>query len=109
MTGTTAAYSLADAMCPPKASSSSSSSSGTRDRRLVHDEYVDRNRDDPAIDPNVQLALDRARHLAAESSSLVRRTASLRLALRASINIADDVLRRHAKLLLHSGERNERA
>ena len=82
-------------MCPPKAS-------GPRDRHRVRGDDVDDDDDD--VDPAVRLTLDRAIARASDLSSLIRRTASLRLALRASINIADDVSRRHAELLLHSGE-----
>ncbi|KAL3822328.1 hypothetical protein ACHAXA_002643 [Cyclostephanos tholiformis] len=78
-------FSLTDAMCPPKKA------------RGNHHDDVD-------FDPAVSIALDSASVRASDLSSLVRRTASLRLALRASINIADDVSRRHAELLLHSGE-----
>jgi len=37
-------------------------------------------------------------------TALLKHTTSLRLALRASINIADDISNRHAELLRHSGE-----
>ncbi|KAL7528657.1 hypothetical protein ACHAWF_002652, partial [Thalassiosira exigua] len=57
-----------------------------------------------AVDPAVASALNDASLRAAALTTLVRHAASLRLALRASLNIADDVQRRHAELLRHSGE-----
>ena len=39
-----------------------------------------------------------------ELTNLIRHSSTLRLALRASINITEDVSRRHTELLLHSGE-----
>jgi len=51
-----------------------------------------------------KIALDNAFHNADHLTSLLKHTTSLRLALRASINIAEDISNRHAELIRHSGE-----
>jgi len=51
-----------------------------------------------------KLALENAIHNSDQLTSLLKHTTSLRLALRASINIAEDISNRHADLIRHSGE-----
>lgn len=55
-------------------------------------------------DPSVKQTLDRAVDKTDHLTSLLKHTTSLRLALRASINIAEDISNRHADLIRHSGE-----
>eukprot|EP00535_Pseudo-nitzschia_heimii_P007991 CAMPEP_0197178156 /NCGR_PEP_ID=MMETSP1423-20130617/3523_1 /TAXON_ID=476441 /ORGANISM="Pseudo-nitzschia heimii, Strain UNC1101" /LENGTH=851 /DNA_ID=CAMNT_0042627841 /DNA_START=89 /DNA_END=2644 /DNA_ORIENTATION=+ len=50
------------------------------------------------------IALENAIHNCDQLTSLLKHTTSLRLALRASINIAEDISNRHAELIRHSGE-----
>jgi hypothetical protein len=49
-------------------------------------------------------ALDQAWNKSDHLTHLLKHTTSLRLALRASINIAEDISNRHAELIRHSGE-----
>lgn len=84
-----ATFTLADAMCPE-------SSNNNNDFDISYN--------DSSIDPTVQQTLDHVRTRTTELTNLIRRSSTLRLALRASINITDDVSRRHTELLLHSGE-----
>lgn len=51
-----------------------------------------------------KIALDNAIQNSDHLTSLLKHTTSLRLALRASINIAEDISNRHAELIRHSGE-----
>jgi len=51
-----------------------------------------------------KIALANAIHNSDHLTSLLKHTTSLRLALRASINIAEDISNRHAELIRHSGE-----
>jgi hypothetical protein len=51
-----------------------------------------------------KIALENAIHNSDQLTSLLKHTTSLRLALRASINIAEDISNRHADLIRHSGE-----
>jgi len=51
-----------------------------------------------------KIALDNAILTADQLTSLLKHTTSLRLALRASINIAEDISNRHTELIRHSGE-----
>jgi len=92
-TTTKGMFTLADAMCPTESSS-------TNDNYKNFDILYD----DNSIDPAVQQTLDHVRSRTTELTNLIRRSSTLRLALRASINITDDVSRRHTELLLHSGE-----
>jgi hypothetical protein len=55
-------------------------------------------------DPSVNQTLDRAMEKSDHLTNLLKHTTSLRLALRASINIAEDISNRHAELIRHSGE-----
>ena len=52
----------------------------------------------------VQESLKRTLKATDQVTTLLKHTTSMRLALRASINIADDISNRHAELLRHSGE-----
>jgi hypothetical protein len=80
---------LLKAMSPPAFIASSSSSSSTND--LLYDE---------SVSETLQTAMKNSDHL----THLLKHTTSLRLALRASINIAEDISNRHAELIRHSGE-----
>lgn len=51
-----------------------------------------------------KIALENAIQTSDHLTSLLKHTTSLRLALRASINIAEDISNRHAELIRHSGE-----
>ncbi len=51
-----------------------------------------------------KVALEKAIQNSDHLTSLLKHTTSLRLAVRASINIADDISNRHAELIRHSGE-----
>jgi conserved oligomeric Golgi complex subunit 3 len=53
---------------------------------------------------NVKEILDKALHTSDHVSAVLKHSTSLRLALRASINICEDISNRHAELLRHSGE-----
>lgn len=55
-------------------------------------------------DPSVQETFDKAIEKSDHLTSLLKHTTSLRLALRASINIAEDISNRHAELIKKSGE-----
>ena len=87
-----AAYTLIEAMCPPK--SSGGGASGTSITGGASS----------GVDPSVLATLRRTSAACDSLTTSIRNAASLRLALRASLNIADDVSRRHAELLKHSGE-----
>lgn len=76
--------SLLKAMSPPPKASSSS---------------VDFNCDE-SVKNALEKTIDKSGHL----THLLKHTTSLRLALRASINIAEDISNRHAELIRHSGE-----
>lgn len=52
----------------------------------------------------VQSTLKKTLQVSDQVTSLLKHTTSMRLALRASINIAEDISNRHAELLRHSGE-----
>eukprot|EP00573_Skeletonema_grethae_P013418 CAMPEP_0201693134 /NCGR_PEP_ID=MMETSP0578-20130828/5813_1 /ASSEMBLY_ACC=CAM_ASM_000663 /TAXON_ID=267565 /ORGANISM="Skeletonema grethea, Strain CCMP 1804" /LENGTH=938 /DNA_ID=CAMNT_0048178611 /DNA_START=71 /DNA_END=2887 /DNA_ORIENTATION=- len=83
---------LTAAMCPPK-SSTYTSNSGSNDSTFS-------SVTDQKINNTLQHTINATQNL----STLIKHTASLRLALRASINIANDVSERHSDLLRHSGE-----
>ena len=51
-----------------------------------------------------EIALEKAIQNSDHLTHLLKHTTSLRLALRASINIAEDISNRHAELIRHSGE-----
>eukprot|EP00531_Pseudo-nitzschia_arenysensis_P006063 CAMPEP_0116147324 /NCGR_PEP_ID=MMETSP0329-20121206/17692_1 /TAXON_ID=697910 /ORGANISM="Pseudo-nitzschia arenysensis, Strain B593" /LENGTH=849 /DNA_ID=CAMNT_0003643241 /DNA_START=138 /DNA_END=2687 /DNA_ORIENTATION=- len=51
-----------------------------------------------------KVAMENAIQTSDHLTSLLKHTTSLRLALRASINIAEDISNRHAELIRHSGE-----
>lgn len=55
-------------------------------------------------DPSVKQTLESAVLKSDQLTNLLKHTTSLRLALRASINIAEDISNRHAELIRHSGE-----
>jgi len=52
----------------------------------------------------VQETLQKTVQVSDQVTNLLKHTTSMRLALRASINIAEDISNRHAELLRHSGE-----
>mmetsp|Transcript_36348 Transcript_36348/g.74084 ORF Transcript_36348/g.74084 Transcript_36348/m.74084 type:complete len:947 (+) Transcript_36348:174-3014(+) len=83
---------LTSAMCPPKSSTYNTSSSS-------NDSTIS-SVTDQKINNTLQHTINATQNL----STLIKHTASLRLALRASINIANDVSERHSDLLRHSGE-----
>ena len=60
--------------------------------------------DESLVDSSVQSTLNAAIQNSDHLTRLLKHTASLRLALRASINIAEDISNRHAELIRHSGE-----
>jgi hypothetical protein len=60
-------------------------------------EYKD---DNPVVAEAMNKAVRNSEHL----TNMLKHTTSLRLALRASINIAEDISNRHADLIRHSGE-----
>lgn len=84
---------LTAAMCPLKSSTYKSSSSSGNDSTLS-------SVTDQKINNTLQHTINATQNL----STLIKHTVSLRLALRASINIANDVSERHSDLLRHSGE-----
>ncbi|KAL7472676.1 hypothetical protein ACHAXS_013046 [Conticribra weissflogii] len=88
-------------MCPPKPPSLDPLS--ILHRRHPSNNNHNYNHDDapPAI---LAATLLQTHRTAAALATLLRSAAALRLALRASLNIADDLSRRHADLLRHSGE-----
>ena len=92
-TATKGTFTLADAMCPTE------SSTNTNNNNIFDGLYKDN-----IIDPTVQQTLDHVRTRTMELTNLISHSSTLRLALRASINITEDVSRRHTELLLHSGE-----
>lgn len=55
-------------------------------------------------DPFIKEAMGKATQKSDHLTSLLKHTTSLKLALRASINIAEDISNRHADLIRHSGE-----
>jgi conserved oligomeric Golgi complex subunit 3 len=55
---------------------------------------------DETVTETLETALKKSDHV----TTLLKHTTSLRLALRASINIAEDISNRHAELIRHSGE-----
>ena len=80
---------LTSAMCPPKSSTYTSKNDSTFSSVT-----------DQKISNTLQHTINATQNL----STQIKHTASLRLALRASINIANDVSERHSDLLRHSGE-----
>jgi hypothetical protein len=78
--------SLATAMCPPK--------------QTTMEITTNISCSDPIITATLNQTILATNNL----SQLIKHTASLKLALRASLNIANDVSQRHADLLRHSGE-----
>ena len=86
---------LTEAMCPPISTSSNTiniNGSNNLDKKLSPV--------DESIHTTLQQTLNKTQNL----STLIKHTAKLRLALHASLNIANDVSARHADLLRHSGE-----
>ena len=88
---------LTEAMCPPISSSSNNiininSSSSNLDKKSS------------PIDESIHTTLQQTLNKTQNLSTLIKHTAKLRLALHASLNIANDVSARHADLLRHSGE-----
>lgn len=59
---------------------------------------------DASADDTVKATLGKALQTSTHITTMVKHTSSLKLALRASINIAEDISNRHADLLRHSGE-----
>lgn len=87
--GSDGPYTLIEAMCPPKSASGAAASAGGPSS---------------CVDPSVLATLALTSSACDDLTTSIRNAASLRLALRASLNIAEDVSRRHAELLRHSGE-----
>ena len=91
--GESSKVTLTEAMCPPISSSSNTINSyNNLDKKLSPV--------DESIHTTLQQNLNKTQNL----STLIKHTAKLRLALHASLNIANDVSARHADLLRHSGE-----
>jgi len=84
---------LTAALCPPKSATYTSSNNSSNDSTFS-------SVTDQKINNTLQNTINATQNL----STLIKHTASLRLALRASINIANDVSERHSDLLRHSGE-----
>ena len=82
-------YTLVEAMCPPKSASADPGTAGGPSS---------------LVDPSVLATLALTSSACDALTTSIRNAASLRLALQASLNIAEDVSRRHAELLKHSGE-----
>lgn len=88
---------LLQAMSPPPAPSTTSSSV-----LLVEKEGESKSNED--TNDLVQTTLDKTLASTDHLIHVLKHTTSLRLALRASINIAEDISNRHAELIRHSGE-----
>ena len=87
-------FTLTEAMCPPIGIV-------TNNIININNDYGDNNNNKLSpIDETLQQTIQKTNHL----STLIKHTAKLRLALHASLNIANDVSERHADLLRHSGE-----
>jgi hypothetical protein len=82
--------SLMQAMIPPPVSSSKDVTSANEEKE--------------GNDPVVQETLQQTEKVVEDLTLKLKHTTSLRLALRASINIAEDISNRHAELIRHSGE-----
>eukprot|EP00571_Detonula_confervacea_P012055 CAMPEP_0172306858 /NCGR_PEP_ID=MMETSP1058-20130122/7838_1 /TAXON_ID=83371 /ORGANISM="Detonula confervacea, Strain CCMP 353" /LENGTH=995 /DNA_ID=CAMNT_0013018873 /DNA_START=5 /DNA_END=2992 /DNA_ORIENTATION=- len=82
---------LAEAMCPPKSSANEPNSSANNSSSAVDQSIITQ-------------TLHRTTLKTHSLTTLIKHTASLRLALSASLNITNDVSARHADLLRHSGE-----
>eukprot|EP00980_Cylindrotheca_fusiformis_P030278 scaffold24619_cov215-Cylindrotheca_fusiformis.AAC.1 len=92
---------LLQAMSPPPPPEEEASSSSKRTTTTtIRDEIRSNHHFDPAVKQTLDRAVGKADHL----TNLLKHTTSLRLALRASINIAEDISNRHAELIRHSGE-----
>lgn len=87
---------LLQAMSPPP--SESAASAFVSQQQLHQEEKSDESA--VVVGATLEKTADTVDHLV----QLLKHTTSLRLALRASINIADDISNRHAELLRHSGE-----
>ena len=83
---------LTEAMCPPK------SSCANMNPKIIGTDSSSSS--DDGIHETLQSTIYKTNNL----TTLIKHTAKLRLALHASINIANDVSARHADLLRHSGE-----
>ena len=83
---------LTEAMCPPK------SSCTNMNPKIIGTDSSSSS--DDGIHETLQSTIYKTNNL----TTLIKHTAKLRLALHASINIANDVSARHADLLRHSGE-----
>ncbi len=81
---------LLEAMCPPPLTAIHEGSSVVTNG--VNDDHT--------VKETLAVASDSLNHM----TNVLKHTTSLRLALRASINIAEDISNRHAELLRHSGE-----
>ncbi|KAG7356051.1 Sec34-like family protein [Nitzschia inconspicua] len=82
---------LLKAMSPPRMTSTTSDTSSTSSTVNAFDK---------SVTETLRTAVKNSDHL----TSILKHTTSLRLALRASINIAEDISNRHAELIRHSGE-----
>lgn len=78
-------------MCPPK---SSDMKNNTHSSEMYS----------TPMEQAISQTLNQTIHATNNLTNLIKHTASLRLALQASLNIAEDVSQRHADLLRHSGE-----
>jgi len=91
-------FTLTEAMCPPKLSSSAKGSATHLSNNHGNDSSSS------IVDQTISNTLRQTHLQTANLSALIKHAASLRLALHASLNIGNDVSRRHADLLRHSGE-----
>jgi len=93
------AFTLTEAMCPPKLLSSS-----TKNNAIMMGVTNSGSSSSTAVDETIANTLSQTYTQTTNLSTLIKHSASLRLALHASLNIGNDVSRRHADLLRHSGE-----
>ena len=86
---------LMDAMTPPTESSV---------LQPTDDPDISVSTKDQSFSPTVQGTLTETNVIVDQLTTQLKQTTSLRLAVRASINIAEDISNRHAELIRHSGE-----
>jgi len=93
-----------------EAKSNQASSTGANDISILHAMSPPGSSSAPVSESEekestpTKIALENATLKSDHLTSLLKHTTSLRLALRASINIAEDISNRHAELIRHSGE-----
>ena len=95
---------LLQAMSPPQISSNSNNynNNNNNNNNKHHQQHQEEKTDESSV--LVSATLEKTADTIDHLIQLLKHTTSLRLALRASINIADDISNRHAELLRHSGE-----